>query len=69
MTEYERLISHMGLEMDMKLNSLSSGMSAKLKLAATMARDAKLFMLDEPLNGIDPCRARPNNGIDYKKGE
>jgi ABC-2 type transport system ATP-binding protein len=43
----------MGLEMGMKLSSLSSGMAAKLKLAAAMARDAALFMLDEPLNGID----------------
>ena len=51
--EYERLIDHMGLEMGMKLSSLSSGMAAKLKLAAAMARDAALFMLDEPLNGID----------------
>ncbi len=52
-SEYESLINHMGLEMDMKVSSLSSGMAAKLKLAAAMARDAKLFMLDEPLNGID----------------
>ncbi len=52
-SEYERLIAHMGLDMDMKVNALSSGMAAKLKLAATMARDASLFMLDEPLNGID----------------
>ncbi len=51
--EYERLIAHMGLEMNMKVNALSSGMAAKLKLAAAMARDASLFMLDEPLNGID----------------
>ena len=28
-------------------------MAAKLKLAATLARDAKLYLLDEPLNGID----------------
>ena len=51
--EYERLIAHMGLTMDMKVKALSSGMAAKLKLAASMARDASLFMLDEPLNGID----------------
>ncbi len=37
----------------MKVSSLSSGMSAKLKLAAAAARDARLIMLDEPLNGID----------------
>lgn len=50
---YEELINDMQLDMNMKVNALSSGMMAKLKLAATMARDAKLFMLDEPLNGID----------------
>ena len=36
-----------------KVNKLSSGMMAKVKLAATLARKAKLYMLDEPLNGID----------------
>jgi len=50
---YEKLIGDMQLAMDMKVKSLSSGMAAKLKIAATMARDAKVFMLDEPLNGID----------------
>ena len=43
----------MNLEMDLKLKTLSSGMMAKLKIAATMGRDAKVYMLDEPLNGID----------------
>ncbi|MCK5128304.1 MAG: ABC transporter ATP-binding protein [Clostridiales bacterium] len=51
--KYEELIKDMNLDMNMKVSALSSGMAAKLKLAATMARDAKLFMLDEPLNGID----------------
>ena len=30
-----------------------TGMMAKLKIAVTMARNAKLYLLDEPLNGID----------------
>ncbi len=50
---FDRLIAEMGLEPSMKANSLSSGMAAKLKIAATMARKAKIIMLDEPLNGID----------------
>ena len=50
---YHKLVGKMGLEMGMKVSQLSSGMAAKLKLAATAARDAKLIMLDEPLNGID----------------
>ena len=37
----------------MKVRELSSGMNAKLKIAATLARNARLFLLDEPLNGID----------------
>jgi ABC-2 type transport system ATP-binding protein len=50
---YQRLVQTMGLNMDMKVSSLSSGMSAKLKLAAAAARNAQIIMLDEPLNGID----------------
>lgn len=50
---YENLIRVMDLRMEDKAKDLSSGMAAKLKLAATMARDAKVYMLDEPLNGID----------------
>lgn len=50
---YEELIGKMGLTPDMKVRSLSSGMAAKLKLAATLARKAELYLLDEPLNGID----------------
>ena len=36
-----------------KPKKLSTGMMAKLKIAVTMARNAKLYLLDEPLNGID----------------
>ena len=50
---YARLVKSMGLDMDMKVDALSSGMSAKLKIAAAAARDARLIMFDEPLNGID----------------
>lgn len=35
-----------------KAKDLSSGLAAKLKIAATLARKAELYMLDEPLNGI-----------------
>lgn len=53
MERYETLISRMDLKMTDKAKELSSGLAAKLKLAATLARDAQLYMLDEPLNGID----------------
>lgn len=51
--KFKRLIAKMGLDYNMKVGTLSSGMAAKLKIAATMARKAKIVMLDEPLNGID----------------
>ncbi|MCH5273494.1 MAG: ABC transporter ATP-binding protein [Lachnospiraceae bacterium] len=53
MKRYEELISRMDLKMEDKAKELSSGLAAKLKIAATLARDAQMYMLDEPLNGID----------------
>ncbi len=43
---------------------LSKGLRAKLKLVMTLSRDAKIFLLDEPLSGIDPAsRANIISGI------
>ena len=53
MERYEDLLRQMELTGDLKTRSLSSGMMAKLKIAVTMARDASVYMLDEPFNGID----------------
>ncbi len=51
--KFEELIRRFGLEDSMKARNLSSGMNAKLRIAATLSRDARLCMLDEPLNGVD----------------
>lgn len=53
MEKYQEMIARMELTEDMKAKKLSSGMMAKLKIAVTMARKAKVYLLDEPLNGID----------------
>ena len=50
---YERMLDRMELEGKTKIRTLSSGMTAKAKVALTLARDAKVYMLDEPFNGID----------------
>ncbi|MFV0344338.1 MAG: ABC transporter ATP-binding protein [Anaerocolumna sp.] len=50
---YEELLSRMDLSKKEKAKSLSSGLAAKLKIAATLSRKAEFYMLDEPLNGID----------------
>ena len=53
MEKYHEMLERMELTEDMKAKKLSSGMMAKLKIAVTMARKAKVYLLDEPLNGID----------------
>ncbi len=53
MARYNSLLERMELNPKDKAKELSSGLAAKLKIAATLARKAKLYMLDEPLNGID----------------
>lgn len=53
MEKYNMLLDKMELDNNEKAKDLSTGMAAKLKIAATLSRNARLFMLDEPLNGID----------------
>lgn len=50
---FRAMLERMDLNPKDKIRQLSSGMSAKLRLALTLARDAKLMMFDEPLNGVD----------------
>ena len=47
------MCKEMKIEENKKASSLSTGTLAKLKIALTMARRASLYLLDEPLNGID----------------
>lgn len=51
--KFTSLLKFMELTPNLKVRALSSGMAAKLKIAATLSRKADLIMLDEPLNGID----------------
>lgn len=54
MENAEKNIEFMKLEEKEKITSLSKGMLGRLKLTLALSRKAKLFLLDEPLNGIDP---------------
>lgn len=53
MERFEKQLESMQLDKNMKITAMSTGMAAKLKIAITMARDADVWMLDEPFNGID----------------
>ena len=38
-----------------RLKSLSKGTKEKVQLILIMSRDAKLYILDEPIGGVDPA--------------
>ncbi len=48
------MLKFMNLQEDLKVNSLSKGMMEKLHLTLVLSRKAKLYLLDEPLGGVDP---------------
>lgn len=50
----DELLEFMKLERNMKVNSLSKGMKEKLNLTLILSRHAKLYILDEPIAGVDP---------------
>ena len=48
------LLKFMKLEPNMKIDSLSKGMNEKLNLTLVLSRNAKVYVLDEPIAGVDP---------------
>lgn len=53
MDRYRALCGQMELPEKQKVRTLSTGMRAKCRAAAAMLRAAKVYLLDEPFNGID----------------
>lgn len=52
--KFETLLGEMKLDRNMKIRDLSKGMAEKLCLSLTLSKNAKLFLLDEPIGGVDP---------------
>lgn len=50
----DELLSFMNLDRGMKIDALSKGMHEKLNLTLVLSRKAKLYVLDEPIAGVDP---------------
>jgi len=48
------MLDFMKLDKNEKVSAMSKGMIEKLNLVLTFSRNAKLFVLDEPLGGVDP---------------
>ena len=51
----EKLLKNLDLDVEQKLNKMSKGMQEKVQLVLVMSRSADLYILDEPLGGVDPA--------------
>lgn len=51
----EKLLSDLSINKNARLSSLSKGTKEKVQLILVMSRDAKLYLLDEPIAGVDPA--------------
>lgn len=49
------LMYRMNLSPNMKVKELSKGMREKMRLILVMSRNAKIYILDEPIGGVDPA--------------
>ena len=50
-----KLLKDLDLEPSQKLSKMSKGMQEKVQLILVMSRKADLYILDEPLGGVDPA--------------
>ena len=49
------MLKNLGIDPNASLKTLSKGTREKVQLILVMSRDAKLFILDEPIAGVDPA--------------
>ena len=51
----KKLLRDLDLDINQKLSKMSKGMQEKVQLVLVMSRNADLYILDEPLGGVDPA--------------
>ena len=51
----EDMLQRLGLDKKQKLSQMSKGTREKVQLIMVMSRQAKLYLLDEPIGGVDPA--------------
>lgn len=49
------MLKRLGLSEKQKIKTMSKGMIEKFQLCLVMSRNAKLYILDEPIGGVDPA--------------
>ena len=52
--KYFELLAGFDISRDLKVKECSKGMREKVQIALTLSRKTKIYLLDEPLSGIDP---------------
>lgn len=50
-----KLLDDLNLDREQRIIKMSKGMQEKLQLVLVMSRDVDLYILDEPLGGVDPA--------------
>ena len=50
-----QLLNDLHIDPNARLKTLSKGTKEKVQLILVMSRNAKLFLLDEPIAGVDPA--------------
>lgn len=51
----EKLLSDLNIDISKRIKTLSKGNKEKVQLILVMSRRAKLYILDEPIAGVDPA--------------
>ena len=51
----KKLLKDLDLDINQNLSKMSKGMQEKVSLVLVMSRNADLYILDEPLGGVDPA--------------
>ena len=51
----ENMIADLGIDMKQQMKNMSKGTKEKLQLCLVMAREAEVYLLDEPIGGVDPA--------------
>ena len=55
MDKAREMLTHLDIDPKTKFKALSKGNREKVQLILVMSRDAKLYLLDEPIGGVDPA--------------
>ena len=51
----EEMLQHLSIQPKQRIKQMSKGTREKVQLIVTMSRAAKLYLLDEPIGGVDPA--------------